>query len=65
MSRRARENEHASQFSTNQSSLNLDGLCVCNNEKVNLQKSFRLALFNVHMYDEFHGPDVLIVLLYM
>ena len=26
---------------------------------------FRLALFNVHMYDEFHVPDVLIVLLYM
>ena len=25
----------------------------------------RLVLFNVHMYDEFHVPDVLIVLLYM
>ena len=25
----------------------------------------RLFLFNVHMYDEFHAPDVLIVLLYM
>ena len=25
----------------------------------------RLVLFNVHMYDEFHLPDVLIVLLYM
>ena len=27
--------------------------------------SDRLFLFNVHMYDEFHVPDVLIVLLYM
>ena len=25
----------------------------------------RVVLFNVHMYDEFHVPDVLIVLLYM
>ena len=25
----------------------------------------QLVLFNVHMYDEFHVPDVLIVLLYM
>ena len=34
---------------------------------IGLQDSYqdRLALFNVHMYDEFHVPDVLIVLLYM
>ena len=25
----------------------------------------RLFLFNVHLYDEFHVPDVLIMLLYM
>ena len=25
----------------------------------------RLVLFNVHMYDEFHVPDVLIVLFYV
>ena len=32
-----------------------------------LQDSYedRLFLFNVHMYDEFHVPDVLTVLLYM
>ena len=32
-----------------------------------LQDSYedRLFLFNVHMYDEFYMPDVLIVLLYM
>ena len=37
---------------------------------IGLQESYQdqLVLFNVHMYDEFHGlhvPDVLIVLLYM
>ena len=37
---------------------------------IGLQDSYQdqLVLFNVHMYDEFHGlhvPDVLIVLLYM
>ena len=34
---------------------------------VGLQDSYqdRLVLFNVHMYDEFHVPDVLIVLMYM
>ena len=34
---------------------------------IGLQDSYqdRLVLFNVHMYDEFHVPDVLIVLLYM
>ena len=33
---------------------------------IGLQDSYqdRLVLFNVHMYDEFHVPDVLIVLLY-
>ena len=32
---------------------------------IGLQDSYqdRLVLFNVHMYDEFHVPDVLIVLL--
>ena len=32
-----------------------------------LQDSYedRLFLFNVHMHDEFHVPDVLTVLLYM
>ena len=31
---------------------------------IGLQDSYqdRLVLFNVHMYDEFHAPDVLIVL---
>ena len=34
---------------------------------IGLQESYQdqLVLFNVHMYDEFHVPDVLIVLLYM
>ena len=34
---------------------------------IDLQDSYQdwLALFNVHRYDEFHVPDVLIVLLYM
>ena len=34
---------------------------------IDLQDSYqdRLVLFNVHMCDEFHVPDVLIVLLYM
>ena len=34
---------------------------------IGLQDSYQdwLVLFNVHMYDEFHVPDVLIVLLYM
>ena len=34
---------------------------------IGLQDSYqdRLFFFNVHMYDEFHVPDVLIVLLYM
>ena len=34
---------------------------------VGLQDSYqdRLVLFNVRMYDEFHVPDVLIVLMYM
>ena len=37
------------------------------NGLVGLQDSYqdRLVLFNVRMYDEFHVPDVLIVLLYM
>ena len=32
---------------------------------IGLQDSYqyRLVLFNMHMYDEFHVPDVLIVLL--
>ena len=44
---------------------------VCNSKPkkslIGLQDSCqdRLVLFNVHMYDEFHVPDVLIVLLYM
>ena len=34
---------------------------------IGLQDSYqdRLVLFNVDMFDEFHVPDVLIVLLYM
>ena len=34
---------------------------------IGLQDSYQdqLVLLNVHMYDEFHVPDVLIVLLYM
>ena len=34
---------------------------------IGLQDSYqdRSVLFNVHMFDEFHVPDVLIVLLYM
>ena len=34
---------------------------------IGLQDSYqdRLVFFNVHMYHEFHVPDVLIVLLYM
>ena len=34
---------------------------------IGLQDSYqdRLVLINVHMYDEFHVPDMLIVLLYM
>ena len=34
---------------------------------IGLQDSYqdRLVLFNVHIYDELHVPDVLIVLLYM
>ena len=34
---------------------------------IGLQDSYQdwLVLFNVHMYDEFHVADVLIVLLYM
>ena len=34
---------------------------------IGLQDSYqdRLFLFNVYMYDEFHVPDVFIVLLYM
>ena len=34
---------------------------------IGLQDSYQdwLVLFNVDMYDEFHVPDVLIVLLYM
>ena len=34
---------------------------------IGLQDSFQdqLGFFNVHMYDEFHVPDVLIVLLYI
>ena len=34
---------------------------------VGLQDSYqdRLVLFNVRMYDEFHVPDVLIVLMYI
>ena len=36
-------------------------------DRPTLQDSYqdRLVLFNMHMYDEFHVPDVLIVLLYM
>ena len=63
----------------NQSSLKFDGLCVCQKRKgclqfqakkkglIGLQDSCqdRLVLFNVHMYDEFHVPDVLIMLLHM
>ena len=34
---------------------------------IGLQDSYqdRLVLINVHMYDEFHVPDVLIMLLHM
>ena len=34
---------------------------------IGLQDSYqdRLVLFSIHMYDEFHVPDVLIVFLYM
>ena len=34
---------------------------------IGLQDSYQggLVLFDVHLYDEFHVPDVLIVLLYM
>ena len=34
---------------------------------IGLQNSYqdRLVIFNVHMHDEFHVPDVLIVLLYI
>ena len=34
---------------------------------IGLQDSYqdRSVIFNVHMFDEFHVPDVLIVLLYM
>ena len=34
---------------------------------IGLQDSYqdRLVLFNVHMYDEFHVPEVPMVLLYM
>ena len=34
---------------------------------IGLQDSYqdRLVLFDVHLYDKFHVPDVLIVLLYM
>ena len=34
---------------------------------IGVQDSYQdlLVFFNVHMYDEFHVPDVLIVLLYM
>ena len=35
-------------------------------DRPTLQDSYqdRLVLFNMHMYDEFHVPDLLIVLLY-
>ena len=79
MSRRALGSEHASQFSTNQSIVAEFGRALCLQATERLTKfqvkkgliapqdSYQdeLVLFIVHMHDEFHVPNVLIVLLYM
>ena len=69
MSRRALGSEHASQFSTNQSIVAEFGraLCLQATKRLAPQDSYQdqLVLFIVHMHDEFHVPNVLIVLLYM
>ena len=79
MSRRALGSEHASQFSTNQSIVAEFGRALCLQATKRLTKfqvkkgliapqdsyQDQLVLFIVHLHDEFHVPNELIVLLYM